>query len=136
MSIKIQGTSIERSISLFRSMGGITWMVSENSMNYLRNTESPLFFLARKKSQHVMPLVRSDNDIPSILHEEYKEMGNIFETFVKFSENIHCMRATEMNLKIKYHEENDTAKHNLFLANEAQLAKLLLSKKDDIIELR
>lgn len=80
-----------------------------------------------------MPLIRSDNDIPTILHEDYKEVGNIFEMFVKFSEKLHCMRATEMNLKLKYHEEND--KKNLFLGNEAQLAKLLLSKKDEIVEL-
>lgn len=82
-----------------------------------------------------MPLVRSDNDIPTIIHKDYKEMGNIFEMFVKFSEKIHCLRATEMNLKVKYHEENNKAKRNLFLGNEAQLAKLLLSKKDEIVEL-
>ncbi|KAJ8928907.1 hypothetical protein NQ314_018478 [Rhamnusium bicolor] len=92
-------------------------------------------FLARKKYQHIMPLIRIDNDITKILDDEYREVGNIFEMFVKFYDKLHCMRATEMNLKIKYHEEVDKQRHNLFLGNEAQLAKLLLTKKDDVIEL-
>ncbi|KAJ8975470.1 hypothetical protein NQ317_019798 [Molorchus minor] len=58
-----------------------------------------------------------------------------FEMFVKYSDNLHCMRATEMNLKVIYHEESDKTRNNWFLGNEAELAKLLLTKRDEIIEL-
>ncbi|KAJ8928906.1 hypothetical protein NQ314_018477, partial [Rhamnusium bicolor] len=93
------------------------------------------YVTARKKYRHIMPLIRIDNDITKILNDEYTEVGNIFEMFVKFYDKLHCMRASEMNLKIKYHEEVDKQRHNLFLGNEAQLAKLLLTKRDDVIEL-
>ncbi|KAJ8951127.1 hypothetical protein NQ318_021571 [Aromia moschata] len=93
------------------------------------------YVIARKKYQHKMPLIRTDNDIVSILGDEHKNVGNLFEMFVKYTDTLHCMRATEMSLKVVYHEENDKTRKNLFLGNEAELAKLLLTKRDEIIEL-
>lgn len=55
--------------------------------------------------------------------------------FVQFGGDIHNMRATESNLKVKYHEENDPKKENWFLGNKAQLAALILSKKSQISEI-
>ncbi|XP_050503243.1 chondroitin sulfate glucuronyltransferase [Diabrotica virgifera virgifera] len=92
------------------------------------------YVFARKKHQHIIPLIRIDNDITKILDEEHKDIGNVFEMFLKYHEKLHCMRATEMNLKIKYHEEKNLKKRNLFLGSEAQLAKVLL-QKDKITEL-
>lgn len=86
------------------------------------------YVVARKKHQHIIPLIRIDNDITKIIDEDHRNIGNLLEMFVKFHDTIHCMRATEMNLKIKYHEETDLARKNLFLGNEAQLAKFLLQK--------
>lgn len=54
--------------------------------------------------------------------------------FVKFHSDLHCMRATEMNLKVRYHDDID--RKNMFLGNTVQLAKLLLSKEDQIWELK
>lgn len=82
-----------------------------------------------------MPLIRIDNDIPQILHEELRHIGNVFEMFLKFHDKLHCMRATEMNLKILYHQERDVNKKNLFIGNEGQIARLLLTKAEQIPEL-
>lgn len=77
--------------------------------------------------------MRTDNDIINITDEDHKNIGNIFEMFIKFNDNLHCMRATEMNFKILHHIE--TNRENLFFGNNVQLAKLLLSKQDKINEL-
>jgi len=45
------------------------------------------------------------------------------------------MRATEMNLKVLYHFEKSVDRVNKFYGNEAQLAKLLLTKQEMIPEL-
>lgn len=78
--------------------------------------------------------MRVDNDISKILDEDHKTIGNIFEMFLKHNTNLHCMRATEMNLKVKYHDEFN--RKNMFLGNTGQLAKLLLSKEDEIWEVK
>nr|XP_023018650.1 chondroitin sulfate synthase 2 [Leptinotarsa decemlineata] len=93
------------------------------------------YVFARKKYQHFMPLVRIDNDIGNIIDEDHKNVGNIFNMFIKFNDKLHCLRAPEMNLKIKYHEEMDLEKHNYFLGNEAQLAKIILTKQNQISEI-
>lgn len=60
-----------------------------------------------------------------------KNSGNIFELFMKYSDNLHCMRATEKELKIKYHEVvNDNEQENLFFGTKTQLAKLLLNNQN------
>lgn len=78
--------------------------------------------------------MRVDNDISKILDDDHKNLGNIFEMFVKHHTDLHCMRATEMNLKVKYH--NELNRKNMFEGNTGQLAKLLLSKEDDIWEVK
>lgn len=93
------------------------------------------YVTARKKYQQIVPLIRVDNDISKILDETAKDKGNIFEMFVQHGGDLHCMRATEMNLKILYHFERDENRKNKFYGNEAQLAKLLLTKQDSIPEL-
>lgn len=50
-------------------------------------------------------------------------------------DDLHCMRATEPSLRVKYHEEMDAKRENLFLGNKAQLAALILSKKEQISEI-
>lgn len=82
-----------------------------------------------------MPLIKTDNDINRILSDKIKKEGNIFEMFVKYSDNLHCMRATEPSLKIKYHEETTEGRCNLFLGSTAQLATLIFSKRDKILEM-
>lgn len=93
-----------------------------------------VFITARKRHQHVVPLIRIDNDITNIINTEDKNTGNIFEMFIKYYSELHCMRATEMNLKIKFHE--DTTGENKFYGNTDQLAKLLLTKEDQIWEVK
>lgn len=70
-----------------------------------------------------------DYDIIKLINSKQKRNGNILDMFLKYSENMHCMRATEPNLKVKYHDEVDESKSNWFLGNTAQLATLLLNKK-------
>lgn len=89
----------------------------------------------RKRSQNSIPIIKSDNDITKILDAVYKSEGNIFEMFVRFGGDLHSMRATEPNLKIKYHEATDPGRENLFLGNKGQLATLILSKKSEISEI-
>lgn len=91
-------------------------------------------FAARKKCQDIVPLMRVDNDISNILNSDHKNVGNVFEMFVKYHSKLHCMRATEMNLKIHYHD--DYKGKNMFLGNSVQLAKILLSKEDEIWEVK
>ncbi|CAH1118707.1 unnamed protein product [Phaedon cochleariae] len=91
------------------------------------------YVFARKKYERFMPLVRTDNDISNVIDEDHRNTGNIFEMFLKFSENLHCMRATEMNLRIKYHEEKCPSRRNLFLGTENQLAKLLLTENNILL---
>ncbi|CAG9768082.1 unnamed protein product [Ceutorhynchus assimilis] len=88
---------------------------------------------ARKKNQGTIPLIRSDNDLSKLVQKNTR--SNIFEMFLSYGEDIHCMRATEMNLKVFYHPETDQNKLNKFYGNEAQLAKLLLNKQSYIPEL-
>ncbi|KAG5891796.1 hypothetical protein JTB14_006188 [Gonioctena quinquepunctata] len=115
--------------------------VNKNSGHFDREEYNFLSFygrdyvFARKKYQHVIPLMRIDNDIVNILDDDYRNVGNIFEMFIKYHDMLHCLRATEMNLKIKYHEEKDLHKKNLFFGNEAQLAKLLLTKQEQVPEI-
>lgn len=90
---------------------------------------------ARKQTESEVPLIRTDNDIAKMFKSEIKEKGNIFEMFLQHGGDVHCMRATEMNLKMLYHFEKDRNRMNKFYGNNAQLAKLLLTKGDVIPEL-
>lgn len=109
--------------------------VNGNWKNFVKETTNWInMFLVRKRSQRV-PIIKSDNDIVRILDSKYKDEGNIFEMFVEFGGDLHNMRATEPNLKVKYHEEKDPRRENLFLGNKGQLATLILSKKGDISEI-
>ncbi|XP_076255911.1 chondroitin polymerizing factor isoform X1 [Rhynchophorus ferrugineus] len=92
------------------------------------------YVAARKKYQPFVPLIRIDNDIVKLLNDISRNKGNLFEMFVQYGNGLHCMRATEMNLKIIYHQTNEHGK-NKFYGNNAQLAKLLLTKQDSIPEL-
>ncbi|KAK4877945.1 hypothetical protein RN001_010451 [Aquatica leii] len=82
------------------------------------------YVTARKKSQQEVPLIRTDNDIVRIMNTT--SSGNVFELFVKYSNNLHCMRATEKDLKVKYHEDGLSGRYNLFFGTKLQLAKLIL----------
>lgn len=84
--------------------------------------------LVRKKSQHLIPLIRSDNDLPKVIGSGIGE--TVLGLFAKYSDTIHCMRATEKDLRVKYHEEVGRKRTNLFLGTKVQLAKLLLSAQD------
>lgn len=82
-----------------------------------------------------MPIIKSDNDITKILDGGHRGWGNVFEMFVRFGGDLHNMRATEPSLRVKYHEETEPQRENLFLGNKAQLAALILSKKEQISEI-
>ncbi|KAL1502065.1 hypothetical protein ABEB36_007266 [Hypothenemus hampei] len=95
------------------------------------------YVTARKNIQNIVPLIRVDNDIAR-LQALKDHNGNIFEMFVQHgTESFHCMRATEMNLKVTYHEDvmRNSAESNKFYGNEAQLAKFLLNHQESIPEL-
>ncbi|XP_044764100.1 chondroitin sulfate glucuronyltransferase [Coccinella septempunctata] len=87
---------------------------------------------ARKKYQQEMPIIRADTDIATVLKEPFRSRGNLLEMFVETLKDFRHMRATEMNLLIRYHEELDQGKCNKFIGSKSQLAKLLLSKKSEI----
>lgn len=79
-----------------------------------------------------MPIIRSDTDIVTVLEEPFKSRGNLLEMFVETLKGIRHMRATDMNLLVRYHEELDQGKCNKFIGSKSQLAKLLLSKRSEI----
>ncbi|KAB0791849.1 hypothetical protein PPYR_03649 [Photinus pyralis] len=83
------------------------------------------YVTARKKAQDEIPIVRTDNDIAKIVGNTHS--GNIYELFLKYLENIHCMRATEKDLRVKYHEDMSNGdRSNLFVGTKLQLAKIIL----------
>lgn len=82
--------------------------------------------------QYVIPIVKVDNDLSKILQDEYKNEGNVLDMFVKYGDGIHCMRATESQLKVRYHEELNENRSNWFLGNANHLAHLILGAKDEI----
>ncbi|KAF5271137.1 hypothetical protein FQR65_LT17717 [Abscondita terminalis] len=85
---------------------------------------------ARKKAQDEVALIRTDNDIGRII--DSNSSGNVFEMFVKYSNSVHCMRATEKDLKVKYHEDGLQGRFNLFFGTKLQLAKLILDFQNTI----
>ncbi|XP_066255472.1 chondroitin sulfate synthase 2 [Euwallacea similis] len=93
------------------------------------------YVAARKRSQKTIPLIRVDNDIPKLLTQEVKNKGNLFKMFLLNGDDLHCMRATEMNLRVIHHFDQNGNRANKFYGNEAQLAKLLLTKQESIPEL-
>ncbi|CAH1382142.1 unnamed protein product [Tenebrio molitor] len=94
------------------------------------------YVAARKQHHKRLPIVRVDNDIADVLSDQYKSVGGgIFEMFVEFGTDLHAMRATEMGLKVKYHEERDPSRCNLFVGSSLQLGRLLLSRENQIVEL-
>lgn len=88
----------------------------------------------RKRYKHIVPLIRTDVDIANIMDDQHKNIGNIFEMFIKYNDDLHCMRATDMSFKI-LHQNLDEAGENLFFGTNVQLAKMLLTKQDEINEL-
>lgn len=89
-----------------------------------------LFVLARKKHQRTIPIIKVDNDIATILSDDYRSIGNVFLMFLQNSDNLHCMRATDNLLLIHNHLENMDKHANLFIGTKAQLAKWLLMKQN------
>lgn len=87
---------------------------------------------ARKKYQQKMPIIRTDTEIATVLKDPFKSRGNILEMFVETMKSLRHMRATDMNLLIRYHEELDQEKCNKFIGSKSQLAKLLLKMKTKI----
>ncbi|KAF5291737.1 hypothetical protein FQA39_LY14225 [Lamprigera yunnana] len=82
------------------------------------------YVAARKRAQLQVPLIRNDNDIVKIMNNT--SSGNVYELFVNYSDNLHCMRATEKDLKVRYHEEGLMGRYNLFFGTKLQLAKVIL----------
>lgn len=78
---------------------------------------------ARLKSQALIPIIRNDRDIKSLTEIKISSKWNIFRLFIKFSEGIHSMRATDHGLKIIYRKDN---KNTIPYASKTQLAKLIL----------
>lgn len=54
----------------------------------------------RKSMESVVPIVRSDNHIESILRREDQSITNILDLFIKSNSGIHVMRAIEPNLRL------------------------------------
>lgn len=108
--------------------------ISKNSGHFDTETYNYISFYgvdyvqARKTMKNQVPIIRVDNDISLLLKDELKNHGNLFEMFLKYSKHLHCMRATESNLIVKYHEETDRNKCNVFLGNGPQMAKMLLTR--------
>lgn len=49
--------------------------------------------------ESLVPIVRSDNYIESILHREDQSITNVLDLFIKSNTGIHVMRAIEPNLR-------------------------------------
>lgn len=49
--------------------------------------------------ESLVPIVRNDNLIESILHREDQSIRNILDLFIKSNSGIHVMRAIEPNLR-------------------------------------
>lgn len=71
----------------------------------------------------MIPIIRNDRDIKSLTEINISSKWNILRLFIKYSEGIHSMRATDHGLKIVYRKDkiNSTP-----YASKTQLAKLIL----------
>lgn len=56
-------------------------------------------FSARKALERQVPIVRTDNDIDTILDRSDKTINNILDIFIQSSTKIHILRAIEPNLR-------------------------------------
>lgn len=83
---------------------------------------------ARKASKHFLPIVRVDTDIDYLLYHPNKHDGNVFKMFLQNTEDLHCMRATDMSLKVIYHEVYGT--RSRFYGTKSQIASFLVQHTD------
>lgn len=58
-------------------------------------------FAARKALEQLVPIVRGDNDIDSILERADQSIKSIIDLFIKANTGIHVMRAIEPNLRFR-----------------------------------
>lgn len=56
-------------------------------------------FAARKLLEHLVPIVRTDNDIDTVLDRPDSSINSIIDLFIKADANIHVMRAIEPNFR-------------------------------------
>ena len=93
-------------------------------------------FTARKRIEYMIPIIRSDRDIHSLMSIKYNEYSSppssLYGMFVH-SANLHILRAAEPGLRLHHHERNceDTdsqcTKARAFnLGSKSQLAQLIL----------
>lgn len=57
-------------------------------------------FAVRKSLEHLVPIVRTDNDIDSVLDRADQSINSIIDLFIKANSGIHVMRAIEPNFRL------------------------------------
>lgn len=81
---------------------------------------------ARLQGERELVIVRSERDVPQLLSRA--AAWDVFKVFVRFSTRVHCMRAPDPGLAVKYHG------HSLsWLGSKTQLANLILSYSQSIV---
>lgn len=58
-------------------------------------------FAVRKSLEQLVPIVRTDNDIDSILDRGDQSINSILDLFIKADSGIHVMRAIEPNFRLE-----------------------------------
>lgn len=74
-------------------------MIKRNHSNKIKLFFFCFFFSVRKTLEQLIPIVRTDNDIESILTRSDQSITSILDLFIKSNSGIHVMRAIEPNLR-------------------------------------
>lgn len=58
-----------------------------------------LLFSARKRLETIVPIIRSDKDIPALWMRSDTTVNNVLDVFVRAKTAVHVLRAVEPNLR-------------------------------------
>lgn len=100
--VKVLAILIRKTATSFHSMAKIMWPVTNHQYYLTKKMEYNSFFHSisvRKSQESLVPIVRSDNYIETILHREDQSISNVLDLFIKSNTGIHVMRAIEPNLR-------------------------------------
>lgn len=69
-------------------------------------------FLARKKLEPFVPIIRKDTDIVNLLSRQYQEVNRVLDVFLRAQTSVHLLRAVEPTLRFGMGLEKFLEKRN------------------------
>lgn len=69
-------------------------------------------FLARKKLESFVPIIRKDADIINLNARQYQDVHNVLDIFIRAQTSVHILRAIEPTLRYGIHLEKFLEKNS------------------------